>query len=447
MSVSSSMRVSLIHQTRAFRTRRRYSLFNSTVHELEAAGSVNDSCRFISMSVLTSTMMLAEIITGVVTGSLTLLSDALHMLSDLIALIIGFIAHRMANGNTSKNNSFEHTMVYMRYEIVGALINGTILLTSCFIMGLEAIQRMIFFNEEIENVDYVLIVGGLGLLINLIGLVIFGHHGHSHGHSHSHDNTTDVSIDMNHESDHSDQGRSPSSHKHQHHHDHTHGAEDENLNIRGVFLHILGDLLGSVAVIVSSLVIKFSDGWWTIYVDPACTLFIVLLISRTAWPLVRQSANILLDKSPFDPNVIAQIEKELRHISGVLNVHELRCWEVKTGYYMATVHLIIDPELMDDDHTDKYCAAQCDIMHDKMTIIDQSKAILHKYGIHSSIVQSVCCIDCLILCLGLFDVINRNFQGKEIRIGKMHMIHALIMCAIRVIVSRNRRQCLIQWQT
>eukprot|EP00483_Globobulimina_turgida_P008817 UN08835 len=82
------------------------------------------------------------------------------------------------------------------------------------------------------------------------------------------------------------------------------------------------------------------------------------------------------------------MEKELCAISGVLNVHELHCWEVKTGYYMATVHLIIDPHWVDDDHTDKYCKDECDILHDKMTIIDQSKTILHKYGVHSSIVQS-----------------------------------------------------------
>ena len=102
---------------------------------------------------------------------------------------------------------------------------------------------------------------------------------------------------------------------------------------------------------------------------------------------MRRSANILLDKSPFDVKIFAQMERELKGISGVLNVHELHCWEVKTGYFMATCHLIIDPLYSDIDHTDKYCADKCDLSHDKMTIIDQSKAILHKYGVHSSIVQ------------------------------------------------------------
>merc|ERR1712228_968937 len=165
--------------------------------------------------------------------------------------------------------------------------------------------------------------------------------------------------------------------------------EDVNLNVRGVFLHILGDMFGSLAVMLSALIIKYTEkGWWTIHIDPMCTLFICLLISRSALPLVRRAGNLLLDKSPFDVKIFAQMERELQGIKGVLNVHELHCWEVKTGYFMATCHLIIDPLYSDVDHTDKYCEDKCDLSHDKMTIIDQSKAILHKYGVHSSIVQS-----------------------------------------------------------
>lgn len=303
----------------------------------------------------------------------------------------------------------------MRYEIIGALINGLVLLTSCFLMALEAIQRMLFHHEEIENVDFVLIVGGLGLFINLIGLCIFGHaghdHGHGHGHSHHHSHHTPHST---HDDETEDEEKveieikpenTPSSTKAFKKRD-SHSSsgyvddsptisedleaeqEVKNLNMHGVFLHILGDLLGSVAVMIAACVIKFTDGWWVLYIDPLCTLLIVMLISKTAFPLVKQSAHILLNKSPFEARIINEMEEELRNIAGVLNVHELHCWEVKTGYYMATVHLIIDPNYKDDDHTDNYCKKKCHMTHDKMTIIDQCKAILHKYGIHSSIVQS-----------------------------------------------------------
>ena len=149
--------------------------------------------------------------------------------------------------------------VYIRYETVGALLNGTILLTSCFIMGLEAIQRIAFFHDEIQNVDWVLIVGGLGLFINLIGLCIFHDHGLGHGHSHDHSPQADLSVQIDEIS-------------------HDHQEEDINLNVHGVFLHILGDLLGSVAVMLSALIIKYTDGWWTVYIDPICTLVIVSII-------------------------------------------------------------------------------------------------------------------------------------------------------------------------
>jgi len=292
------------------------------------------------------------------------------MMSDCMALLIGYSAHRMALQNNSSNqdnaNATHPSLVYMRYEIVGALINGTILLTSCAIMAIEAVQRILFHHERIENVDFVLLVGALGLFVNVVGIFIFGHHGHSHSHSHS---------------DHD-------SHEHSHEQQHpSHDDHHTNLNVHGVFLHILGDLLGSVAVMISALIIKYTNGWWTLYVDPVCTLCIASLICRSAWPLLKQSADILLDKAPFNPDVVDEIKQQLSNISGVLNVHELHCWQIKPLYYMATVHLIVDPRWNDHDHTDAYCANQCDLTHDKMTIMDHAKLILHKFGIHSSNVQ------------------------------------------------------------
>lgn len=321
--------------------RRRYLLFGNSINNLVN----NHSQRFIIMSLLTFTMMIVEIIIGIITGSLTLLSDAFHMLSDLIALIIGLIANNLSSGN-----DFEHKMVSMRYEIVGALINGTILLTSCFIIGLEAIQRLAFVEQDIENINLVIIVGSLGLFINLIGICIFGH---------SHETKNDES--------------------------HSIINDEKNLNVHGVFLHLLSDFLGSIVVIISSLIIKFTDG--NFFVDPICTLFILTIIAFTAYPLVKQSINILLDKSPFNQEIIVSINDKLHNIDGVLSIHELHCWQVKPGYNMAIVHLVIDPDYNEDGHTDKYCDNECNIIHDKMTIIDKAKRILHKYCIHSSNIQ------------------------------------------------------------
>lgn len=162
--------------------------------------------------------------------------------------------------------------------------------------------------------------------------------------------------------------------------------EDEDMNMHAVFLHVLSDALGSIAVIVSMLVIEFTDGWWNEYIDPVCTLFMVSLIARTALPLVRTSIYILLDKSPLNID-ISLIEKQLINISGVYNVHELHVWQIKPGYCIGTVHLVIDAKYNEDDHTSEYCEDVCNLQHTKMTIMDQAKYILHMHDIHSSFVQ------------------------------------------------------------
>ena len=157
----------------------------------------------------------------------------------------------------------------MRYEIVGALINGTILLTSCFLMAMEALKRILIIHEEIENVDFVLVVGGLGLVINLLGLCIFGHHGHHHhdnhdnrSHHHSHSSDDHNSHFHHRKNSTLDDGKDENTQNHNRNEkdDHKISSKDRNLNVHGVFLHILGDLLGSVAVMISALTIKFTSG-------------------------------------------------------------------------------------------------------------------------------------------------------------------------------------------
>ena len=165
-------------------------------------------------------------------------------------------------------------------------------------------------------------------------------HSHSHSHNHNHNH--------NHNHGHS--------HGHSHGHGHGgHGHSHENMNIRALFLHVLADALGNVAVIASALMIKYTNFWLTTYIDPITTIIIIILIARVSWPLVRSTMNILLDKSPSNINIDLIYEK-LNQLTGVLNVHELHVWEVTPGNLMATVHLIINP--------------QCEVM-DAMKILDQ----------------------------------------------------------------------------
>ena len=136
------------------------------------------TCSLLSMLTLTSSFFLVEIIVGYITGSVALIADSFHMLSDVISLIVGFFALRYSKkaGQTDRN-----TFGWQRAEVLGALINAVFLVALCFTILIEAMKRLVEV-EAINNPWLVLIIGGLGLLVNVIGLFMF--HGHGHGHSH-----------------------------------------------------------------------------------------------------------------------------------------------------------------------------------------------------------------------------------------------------------------------
>ena len=130
------------------------------------------------MLALTSSFFLVEIIVGYITGSVALIADSFHMLSDVISLIVGYFALRYSKkaGQTDRN-----TFGWQRAEVLGALINAVFLVALCFTILIEALKRLVEV-EAINNPLLVLIIGGVGLLVNVIGLFMF--HGHGHGHSH-----------------------------------------------------------------------------------------------------------------------------------------------------------------------------------------------------------------------------------------------------------------------
>ncbi|KAI0242527.1 Zinc/cadmium resistance protein [Lamellibrachia satsuma] len=138
------------------------------------------------MLALTGGFFLVEIIVGYMTNSLALVGDSYHMLSDVIALLVGYASVRISRWQSKKN-----TYGWVRAEVLGALVNAVFLIALCFTIFIEALQRL-FHDEHIKDPKLMLIVGGLGLFINLIGLGLFSGHGHSHGgggghgHGHSH---------------------------------------------------------------------------------------------------------------------------------------------------------------------------------------------------------------------------------------------------------------------
>ncbi|XP_038056579.1 zinc/cadmium resistance protein-like [Patiria miniata] len=291
------------------------------------------SCRFLAMISLTTVFFLVELVTGYATNSLALVSDSFHMLSDIIALVIGFLALRI-----SKRSS--PTGSWKRAEVLGALINSVLLIALCFTIFVDAVQRLIVV-EAIENPVLVLIVGCVGLVINGVGLCLFGSHGMPHGHSHggveshAHErNSKWQKLDLEPLSAEEEETAldEPSSTvkgtKELSDETKTVGAAPSHahLNMRGVFLHVLGDALGSVVVIISALFIWLTDFEWRYYVDPAMSLIIVAIITVTTVPLFRQSSKLLLQSLPSEMNEEDSTEKLQRDKTGTSYLATAHIW-------------------------------------------------------------------------------------------------------------------------
>ncbi|XP_071485398.1 uncharacterized protein [Diadema antillarum] len=354
------------------------------------------SCRLITMMGLTASFFLVELVVGYVTHSLALVADSFHMLSDIISLIVGFVAVRYSKRDTPKN-----TYGWQRAEVVGALVNAVFLFALCFTILVDAVERLVE-RENITNPTLVLIVGGVGLGVNLIGILLFsshgmshGHshggssHGHGHGHGHGHrgsevrvalnepeendetvrangvgdrgpeEGTPDVETGLN--TRHSTKKKGEKSPRQT--------GSASQLNMRGVFLHILGDALGSVVVIISALVVMFAKGNWIYAVDPILSILIVIIISTTTWPLLKQSSMILLQSIPTGIDIEA-IDKKLRNQCGDIdNIHEFHVWQLTGDKLIATLHVSVSS-------LEQYGG-----------VIEQATRILHSEGIHSTTIQ------------------------------------------------------------
>ena len=289
----------------------------------------SNSKRFTSMIVLTGTFFLVELIFGIAIGSLTLQADAFHMASDLIALIIGLLSSHYAKKNE-------------RFPIIGGLLNAIFLLSTCFNLTIEAIHRLSQHDDHTileEQTTTLILVGVLGLCINLFGLCIF-HQNPNVSHSHSH------------------------SHAHSHGHTHSHS---EDLNIKSMYLHVMSDALGSIGVVVGGLFIKYSDWELRTIIDPLITILIVLLIVRSTVPVAKKLINVL-SHQPSKLINIQHIENEIKNTPHIVSYHDLKIWQVTNDKNIATIHIV------------------CEQPH-YLKIIDSIKFIFHNHNIHTSTIQ------------------------------------------------------------
>ncbi|KAI8879588.1 hypothetical protein K501DRAFT_193166 [Backusella circina FSU 941] len=289
------------------------SLLTIVKHAMGIILGNTDSKQIFYFLLLNLSYMFVQLTYGVWTNSLGLISDAIHMFFDCLALGIGLFASVMSKWPSNKKYSYG----YNRIETVAAFFNGVFLvLISCSIV-IEAIQRLIHPPEM--STQRLLLVSFVGLVVNLVGIFAFNH-GHAHG-GHGHDH-------------------------HHHGHDHGHG-HGHSANMQGVFLHIMADTLGSVGVIVSTLLIQWFG--WTGF-DPIASLFIAVLIVLSVIPLITQSASVLmLQLGDHTVNQVEGTVNEVKQFEGVADVTMARFWPNEAETVVGSLHVLIDDNAHSQD--------------------------------------------------------------------------------------------------
>lgn len=279
-----------------------------------------------------------ELLYGVWTNSLGLVSDGFHMLFDCSALVLGLWAAVAAKWSPTKIFSFG----YGRIEVLSGFVNGLFLVVIAFAVFSTALQRII--NPPHVHTENLLTVSVLGLLVNLVGIIAFSH-AHSHGGKaceHSHNNTQDK-----HNHSHSHGNKHDHGHDHSHSHSHSHqtkvnNPEKGNANMEGVFLHVLADTMGSVGVIISTLLIKYYE---LHIADPICSLFIAVLIIGSVIPLLKSSAYILLQKASVEVEKrIPELLLQIKSIPDVVACRQLHVWQHTPDVLYATLIIQINVE-------------------------------------------------------------------------------------------------------
>lgn len=230
---------------------------------------------------LTGGFMAFEAVGGLLAGSLALLADAGHMLTDAAALAFAWFAFRLARRPADAQRSYG----YHRFQVLAAFLNGVVLMAIVAWIIFEAVQRL---REPVEVLGgLMLAVAAIGLAANVVAFVIL------------------------------------------------HGANRDNLNVRGALLHVMGDLLGSAAAIVAAVVIIVT-GWTPI--DPLLSLLVALLILRSAWALVRHSTHVLLEGTPAEIDVSHLKSALVEDVVEVDDVHHVHVWSLASGKVVMTLH-------------------------------------------------------------------------------------------------------------
>jgi cobalt-zinc-cadmium efflux system protein len=262
---------------------------------------------------LTASFMVAEVVGALITQSLALLSDAAHMFTDSAALAVSLVAIWIAKRAADRKRTFG----YYRFEILAAAFNAVLLFLVALYILFEAYQRL-RAPVEIQSLG-MLVIASIGLVVNLISMRLL---------------------------------RSGST---------------ESLNVKGAYLEVWSDMLGSIGVIVAAIVIR-TTGW--AWVDSLVAAGIGLWVLPRTWVLLKASINILLQGVPEGVD-IEKLEVAIRGVAGVTDLHNLHVWGLTSGKTVMSAHVVVDPALTDE----------------KQVIPSITKLVEHDFGIEHSTVQ------------------------------------------------------------
>jgi len=261
------------------------------------------------VTVLNATITAAEVVGGLLSGSLALLSDAVHNLSDTFAIALSYVANRMAN----RPKDAKRTYGYKRAEILSAFVNATVLLVITVFLIIEAIQR--FRSPQSIDGTLMMIVAAIGLAANVFSVILLERDSH------------------------------------------------ENLNIKSSYLHLLGDTVSSVGVLAGGIVIKL---WGQVWVDPVVTILIALYIAKETFSIVKKTVGILMQSSaPLDYETI---KADVEAMDKVKNIHHVHSWMANEKTIHFEAHLDLDDMLLSEvqavyDEIEEYLVHHHQVSH------------------------------------------------------------------------------------
>ncbi|XP_030312995.1 zinc transporter 4 [Calypte anna] len=258
--------------------------------------------------------MTGELIGGYVANSLAIMTDALHMLTDLSGIILTLLALWLSAKSPTKRFTFG----FHRFEVLSAIISVLLVYILMAFLLYEAVQRTIHMDYEI-NGDIMLITAAVGVAVNLIMGFLLNQSGHLHSHSHSHS--------------HVPQSNTPNAA-----HSSSHGHS--SLAVRAAFVHALGDLVQSIGVLVAAYIIRFKPEYKI--ADPVCTYVFSILVVLTTVRILRDTGVIILEGVPRHLNV-DRIKEDLMKIEDVYSIEDLNVWSLTAGKTTAIVHLQLVP--------------------------------------------------------------------------------------------------------